>query len=215
VAAVIAPLFVFDSHDVWKPVPVEGSLDAANVKGRPTMAFDHLDMPARMQPVDLPVVGYHRVVRGGSLYWHQFWLWYLYNDWSVAGVGRHEGDWEFVQIGCLDSQGNVPILVTGSEHHSGGKREYWACELGSLGRPVIYVAKGSHANYFSAGSQGGGQDHCDGKAPIPDIEWRDFGPWATWHGRWGNSTGPGRSPESPGCQGARWAAPHLYHSASS
>jgi hypothetical protein len=173
-----------------------------------------LDFRADMRQPGLPPVGYHRTVDGGGLTWRQFWLFYLYNPWSVAGVGKHEGDWEFVQIGCTDEAGEHPVLVTGSQHHSGGKREHWACKLTADARPFIYVALGSHANYFAPGVQGGGTDRCDGAGRTlgRDVEWREFGLWASWPGRWGNSTGEGKSPESPGCQGHRWTAPHLYHS---
>jgi hypothetical protein len=72
------------------------------------------------------------------------------------------------------------------------------------------VAKGSHANYFTPGDRF--DDIADGRGKkLTDIEWRDFGLWFDWLGRWGNSTGPGRSHESPGCQGERWHAPQLYH----
>ena len=49
-------------------------------------------------------------------------------------------------------------------------------------------------------------------AVLDDLEWHDFGDWKSWPGQWGNSTGPGRSPQSPACQGARWNAPAQYHS---
>jgi len=75
---------------------------------------------------------------------------------------------------------------------------------------VIYVALGSHANFFTPGDRG--QDVANGRGKkLADIEWRPFGGWAAWPGIWGNSTGPGRSPESPGAQGERWHAPHMFH----
>jgi len=221
---VIPPVFVFDSRERWFPVGVEESLlphgyewtgDGWKVRGA-IFAAERLNFPADMRQPDLPPVGYHRVQKGGDLHWHQYWLWYLYNPWEVAGIGRHEGDWEFVQLGCTDKAGDEPVLLTCSQHHSGGKREAWACEA-FADRPVIYVAVGSHANYFTAG-QHGGIDRCNGKGRtfgdctddgMRAIEWRPFGAWASWPGRWGNSD---NSPQSPGRQGHRWSAPHLYHS---
>lgn len=220
----IVPVFVFDSREKWFPVGVEEALELATQPlpwGFPaitaTVAPEYrarIDFPAGMTQPDLPPVGYHRMQRGGGLYWHQWWLFYLYNPWSVAGVGKHEGDWEFVQTGCVDEAGDRPVLVTCSQHHSGGKREFWATTLGSErtspGRPFVYVARGSHANYFNRGIVGDGTDFCDGQGRIlADIEWRPFGPWASWPGRWGNSD---RSPESPARQAHRWSAPHLFHS---
>jgi hypothetical protein len=103
--------------------------------------------------------------------------------------------------------------MTASQHKSGGARMWWDVELRD-GRPVIYVALGSHANYFKPVNEipevG---DDGDGKGAVLDsMSWRTFGPWAQWKGRWGNSTGPGESPQSPGCQGDRWNHPERYHS---
>jgi hypothetical protein len=105
-----------------------------------------LNFPSDMRRVDLPPVGYDGMVRAVGLYWHQFWLWYLYNPWSVAGIGRHEGDWEFVQLACTDEAGDSPVLVTYSQHHTGSKREFWSVSLQN-GRPLVFVARDSHANY--------------------------------------------------------------------
>jgi hypothetical protein len=208
-----SPVFVFDSREKWFPVGVEESLTRYGVP-IPPVDQPRIDFPTSMktQPDDLAPVVYRREVRGGGLSWVQWWLWYLYNPWAVAGVGRHEGDWEFVQIGSANQS---PVLVTCSQHKTGGKREAWACEVQS-DHPRIYVARGSHAMYFAPGRQGGGLDDCDGRGRIlvpGDYEVREFGPWASWDGRWGNSTGEGKSPESPGQQGVRWSAPHLFHSA--
>ena len=76
------------------------------------------------------------------------------------------------------------------------------------------MALGSHANYFEPPH---GipeiEDEGDGNGEELDaIVWRDFGDWAIWPGLWGNSRGPGNSPQSPGSQGDRWVAPHRYHS---
>lgn len=213
----ILPVFVFDSRESFWPIGVEDSLAATKAKlprsftsEAEASSTDRIDFPAGMRHPVLPPVAYHRVLADRHLWWHQLWLWFVYNPWEIAGVGKHEGDWELVQIGCADKAGNRPVLVTGSQHHTGGKHEFWACQLRG-GRPVIYVARGSHANYFSLGAQGG-LDVCDGKGLLlEDYEVREFGAWASWPGRWGNSTGEGKSPESPGCQGIRWRAPAAYH----
>ena len=168
--------------------------------------------PTMRDPTDTPVVGYHhRAVAGVSLWWHQFWLWYLYNPWNVAGAGEHGRSWEFVQLASVDAAGDRPVLVTASQHRGGEKREFWRCELAN-GRPVIYVAAlGSHANFFTPGDRG--LDEADGEGrTLSRIGWREFDAWATWPGMWGNSTGVGRSPTSPGTQGDRWRLPYVYHS---
>ncbi|HEY6780360.1 MAG TPA: Vps62-related protein [Thermoleophilaceae bacterium] len=212
----IAPIFKLNTTERWRPQPVEtveklgtiadGPID---LNGLPD-AGGRMNFPPDMKdPTNTPVVGYHRSLRKANLWWHQFWLWYLYNPWEIAGFGKHEGDWEFVQLGCTDKAGDKPVLVTASQHKTGEKREYWRCELID-GRPVIYVALGSHANYFTPGDRG--EDVANGRGKVYDeIDWRDFGDWATWPGMWGNSTGAGRSPDSPGSQRERWELPHVYH----
>jgi hypothetical protein len=213
------PIFRFCKSETWFPVGVEDSLDLFKYRwvhatwqkydGR---SVDRINLPADMFQPALPLVVYHRIVPGGGLDWHQYWLWYLYNPWAVGGLGKHEGDWEFVQIGMTPEPYVEPILMTCSQHHNGGKREYWAVETVD-NRPVVYVALGSHANYFAIGRQGGGIDLCDGEGlEMSNYEIRDFGKWACWPGRWGNSTGEGKSPESPGHQTMRWKCPHVYHS---
>ena len=213
----ITPIFKLDSSEKWRPQPVETAERFGRIGGQPFQlaalppAGGRMDFPAGMtDPTDTPVAGYHRAVQKANLYWHQFWLWYLYNPWEVLGIGKHKGDWEFVQIATIDAAGQKPVLMTASQHHSGEKREFWRCEVVD-GRPVVYVAIGSHANYFTPGDRG--DDSADGQGRELDIiDWRDFGPWATWPGLWGNSTGAGRSPDSPGNQHPRWDRPHIFHS---
>lgn len=227
----VKPIFLFDSQEQWFPVGVEESLRASKASlvlstgSRCDLATAHadyawwneakgvrLDFPKEMRhPASLPPVVYNRTQKGGGLVWDQYWLWYLYNPKNYAGVGKHEGDWEFVQIGYVGEQ---PVLMTCSQHHTGGKREFWNVQLReSDKRPVVYVARDSHANYFAPVQNI--EDVADGRGKIlADYEVRPFWPWASWGGRWGNSTGEGQSPQSPGQQGARWSKPHIYHSRS-
>lgn len=224
------PIFVLDSREEFKPVAVESveALDAelVNSDGSDGGKVKLADLPDSGGWINLPPdprayeqameekfgnVGYRRTVKGGGLTWVQHWLWYLYNPKKVLVTGNHEGDWEFVQVGFA---GDQPVCVTTSQHHSGGARMWWEVQLEGQ-RPQVYVALGSHANYFEPVDQlpeiG---DDGDGKGErLTKIEWREFEePWATWPGQWGNSRGQGHSPDSPGRQGNRWAAPHRYHS---
>jgi hypothetical protein len=105
----------------------------------------------------------------------------------------------------------VPVLVTYSQHHTGSKREFWAASQKN-GRPLVYVARDSHANYLAPLDNF--EDSCDARGKrLEQVEWRDFGKWADWKGRWGSSSGEGKSPESPGRQLVRWKSPHMFHSA--
>jgi hypothetical protein len=211
----IEPLLVLDSRELWLPCAVDTLLECGATVGPLSLkslgqlagaaAGDTIDMPKMVQP-DVPPVGYHRVKDGGSLWWHQFWTWWLYNPKRYAGFGEHEGDWEMVQLGCRDPEGNVPILMTFSQHGGGEKREFWRTELGPGGRPFVYVARDSHAGY--PGQHRDVTDIADGKGKmLVEMEWREFGDWASYPGRWGNSE------NSPGPLTTRraWVAPHAYH----
>jgi hypothetical protein len=208
----ISPLLVLDSREMWYPTEVEAIYQVdAKVDGAPADLANlpdggRIDFPPDMAQPDTPVVGYHRVVKAGGLFWHQFWLWYLYNPKKYAGFGEHEGDWEMVQIGCVDEFGEGPILITCSQHDSGEKREFWRTELGVENRPAIYVARDSHANYFAP--QRDVTDQVDGKGKqLLQVDWRQFGSWVNWNGKWGNSS------NSPGPLTTRraWTAPHAWH----
>jgi Vacuolar protein sorting-associated protein 62 len=223
------PIFVFDSREEFMPVAVDSveALDAEIINPDDTdggkVALD--DLPGGGGWINLPPdprryegqmeeqfgkVGYRRAVDGGGLSWVQYWLWYLYNPKKVVVTGNHEGDWEFVQVGYAGGQ---PVCMTTSQHHSGGARMWWEVEVEN-GRPIVYVALGSHANYFKPVDQLPeiGDDGDGAGARLDAIQWREFGSWAAWPGQWGNSRGQGHSPDSPGSQGNRWKRPHLYHS---
>jgi hypothetical protein len=182
----ITPILIFDSNEKWFPVGVEESLEAVGVE----FEDEPLNFPSTMRQPKLPPVGYHRVVAEENVWWHLFGFWYLYNPKTYGpGVGRHEGDWEWVILGCNDKAGNHPFCVYGSQHQNGASRVAWKCERRPKardGRPVIYVAEGSHANYL--GPVDNLEDTADGKGRVlDDIEWRGFGLWADRPWRWGNS----------------------------
>jgi hypothetical protein len=202
----IAPIFVLDSHELWRPVGVEESLRTAGLDVAKSLVDPLcIDFPSKLKPAKLPFVGYWRVVRGDVPWWHQFWLWYPHNPKNYVVKGEHEGDWEVVQVGTIGKDGSGPVLISCSRHQAGGKREYWAAEQHE-GRAVIYVARDSHAHYFAP--MNNLEDQADGKGAVLDtIEWRRFGAWATYKGRWGNSD---TSPVSPGRQFV-WGSPHLWH----
>ena len=208
----ITPAMTLDSREKWRPCAVETILDVgATINGYQVdlnalpAAGGKIDFPKDMKQPDTPLVGYHRVMQGGGLWWHQFWTFWLYNPKKYAGFGMHEGDWEMVQLGCIDDDGEYPVLMTCSQHDGGERREYWRVEL-THDMPKVYAARDSHANYFSVHSDV--TDQADGKGDVLPIEWRDFGIWAEWPGKWGNSD------NSPGPLSTRraWQAPHAYHS---
>jgi parallel beta-helix repeat protein len=88
----------------------------------------------------------------------QYWFYYYDNDWS----NHHEGDWEMIQV-VLDSD-ETPKYAAYSQHRehfgfSGPTRRLWEYvetipkdgPKDGEWHPVVYVARGSHANYFEQG----------------------------------------------------------------
>jgi hypothetical protein len=169
---------------------------------------------------------YGRTLTREGRIWLQYWFWLYYNPKHLLGFGRHEGDWEMIQLG-LDGQGE-PELVTYAQHDRGERKLFSEIEHHEDAEglhPVVYVAPFSHASYFEAGTHFylGGTDNPDGGIvpPLPRVV--AFGDWEDWIGLWGNSRGVlwrlsgklgGRSPRSPGQQGAKWNEPEAFHESS-
>jgi hypothetical protein len=82
----------------------------------------------------------------------QYWFLYLFNDFA----NRHESDWEHITVYVLPKEdGSVaprdPDTIYYSAHEGGHKRP-WKDVRKFAARPVVFVARGSHANYFEPGS---------------------------------------------------------------
>jgi hypothetical protein len=160
---------------------------------------------------------YGRVVEDGGRTWLQYWLWCYYNPKHLLGFGKHEGDWEMVQVG-LGADGS-PEVATYSQHEGAEGHDWDDIRHHQDDHPVVYVAPLSHACYFEPGAHPYvvGVDNPDDTLPpmLPRVE--ALGDWKTWTGRWGNSTGVGggqlggRSPASPGRQGQKWDHPNAWH----
>ncbi|MHB1416408.1 MAG: putative Ig domain-containing protein [Chloroflexota bacterium] len=100
----------------------------------------------------------------------QYWFFYYFNDWKI---NRHEGDWECIVL-IFDTTGlsqlttedkaehlfysGQPVLVGYSQHEylsthePNGQRKDWSDmrqgDQREGTRPIVYVAEGSHANFF-------------------------------------------------------------------
>jgi hypothetical protein len=87
----------------------------------------------------------------------EYWYWYWYDFWSGTFPPSdyvwqaHEGDWEVVTV-LLTAAGR-PLSV-GYSQHSCGKVRSWAKvpRWRGTNHPVVFVALGTHANYFTAGA---------------------------------------------------------------
>jgi hypothetical protein len=101
---------------------------------------------------------YGRVARTADRIVLQYWLFY-YDDALLlppTPVGvfwqAHEGDWEVVNV-VLD-QNEQPLEAAYSQHCTGERMSWSRVEKSPAdsAHPVVYVALGSHANYFSPGA---------------------------------------------------------------
>ena len=113
-------------------------------------------------------------------------------------AGLHEGDWEMIQIHLSHGK---PDHAVYAQHKVAEGRDWRQVDLlPRTQRPIVSVARGSHASYFEPGTQWTGQwfDHADGKRRSPELELEvtdESEPkfrWLRWPGRWGTS-GPARA----------------------
>src|SRR3954449_8960639 len=168
------------------------------------------------------VYGHVAVDRNGAT-WLQYWYCYLFNDYNLIGTfikaGLHEGDWEMVQL-RLGPDGAPDHAVYAQHAHAAGRPWDQVERVPGTGRPVVYVARGSHAAYFEPGTKWTGLwfDYADGKRQSPERQRlvhvadgdHDFH-WVRWPGHWGDTprgggVAPADSPRSPGVR-KHWRDP--------
>jgi len=160
-----------------------------------------------------PVV-YRREAAG----WVQFWIWLPGNrqDRGILRSGRHAGDWELVQYRADGSEA-VYAQHSGAERCSGRDVERRG------GRPVVYLANGSHAAYFHAGTRDrmwpDPNDEADGRGAVqrPRAEPVSASSpgWMRFPGHWGGARAgwfppEQSSPRGPAFQGVRWDDPDAW-----
>ena len=82
--------------------------------------------------------------------WLQYWMFFAAQeqDRGVLRTGRHAGDWEVVQYAVRDG-----ALVRGvySQHRGAERCPAGAIRTSPRGRPLVFLANGSHAAYFVPG----------------------------------------------------------------
>jgi len=115
----------------------------------------------------------------------QYWMFYAFNN---GELNQHEGDWEMVQV-VIPS--NDTKWVAYSQHY-GGQMAKWDQVEREGDNIKVYVALGSHANYFRSysGKLGIANDIVSDDGiilrsndyvlePLEDQDWLDFA------GKWG------------------------------
>jgi hypothetical protein len=176
---------------------------------------------------DYPNRTYGRVVPniadGGWIL--QYWLFYYDNPKTYWTRGQHEGDWEMIQVHLGPDL--APTFATYAQHGWGEKCAWPSVELTDSGRPVVYVAEGSHASYFSSGYHFNddpgsddplayGNDYADGTTDptVPVVQDITTAPgWLAWKGHWGGTPAAfqtGGSPTGPAFQGLKWSDPDAW-----
>jgi hypothetical protein len=102
-----------------------------------------------------PVV-YGHLVHDGDHTVLQYWFFYYDDVYSYSRPPSdfiwqaHEGDWEVVNV-VLDGD-EQPVSTAYSQHCLGQTRTWANTTKVQVTHPVVYVALGSHANYFTAGT---------------------------------------------------------------
>ncbi len=172
------------------------------------VAADQPMPPLRQSDPEYRNRAYGRVARRDGTRWLQYWFWLYHNPKNLFGWGKHEGDWEMIQIRLGDD--DRPVSASYSQHSHGETRPWDDVHRRDETHPVVYLAPFSHAAYFRPETHfyGTGVDNPAGHGPGVLVELEPFGDWVSWPGRWGGDLGRrivgtrvGRSPRSPGCQG--------------
>jgi hypothetical protein len=157
---------------------------------------------------------YGRVAEATDRVWLQYWFFYFYNDYHLAGdLGLHEGDWEMVQF-RLD--GDKPDLAVYAQHRQ-AQAEAWEDIKRQGDTPLVYVARGSHASYFKPGyhETEAWYDIADGRGRTVRPQLHVVSPnppgWLQWRGIWGGTRARIRdleqpSPDAP-CRHKQWEHP--------
>ena len=204
-----------------------------DLPGRPENPGCRYEVDALRYTRDLPSTVYARVVADdehGGLYL-QYWLFYYFNDWN----NRHEADWELIQLyfGASSPEEALtqePVSIGLSQHRTGEVAAWSDSKLKRIGsHPIVHVAVGSHANYFSPGLYlGRGEDGrgmgCDEASfphrrvmPIvtllpPVVRGADdpFA-WISYKGYWGEVGGHASEGSTALATKQTWLRPAAWH----
>lgn len=82
----------------------------------------------------------------------QYWQFYAFNDWH----NTHEADWEFVTVRLTEQATGIwrPTAAAYSSHLGGQWRTWDDVQKSDEIHPKVFVAQGSHAQYFESKQEG-------------------------------------------------------------
>ena len=152
----------------------------------------------------------------------QYWLFSLYNDWN----DRHEGDWEMIQL-LFEADDVAGALATSPStvafaQHEGAELSDWEggpLQVSGGSHPVVFVAEGSHASYFSAeqwfGKSAQSGFGCDntlgpGRRVEPQVTLLDEAAppaWLGFEGHWGEQRPSFNNGPTGPITKTQWTAP--------
>jgi hypothetical protein len=162
--ATYEPVMRFDPLEPFQPVKVQSFLtDAVLSDGNldqvgcsPAMPLGGLDCYAAAAATGGGPTLYGHVVHEHGDIVLQYWAFYYGDVYSYTYPAgdfiwqAHEGDWEVVSV-VLGSD-EQPLYVAYSQHCSGQRHAWAATTRVDDTHPVVHVALGSHANYFTSGT---------------------------------------------------------------
>ena len=152
---ILADFFITNSD-----VDDEGNLklDKDDLGGAVQLQFAYYEWNLK---VDNPVY-FHAGIEeyyGENYIFVQYWFHYLYNYHDA--FPNHEGEWEMIVVILKDDESirngtsfPEPYMVAYS-HHLSGNKLLWTSKIEEeehKNHPVVYVARGSHASYFTGKS---------------------------------------------------------------
>ena len=189
---------------------------------RPIYALDARDGSPVAGVQGGPPASYGRAApaaKGGR--WLQYWRWHADNpqDRGILRTGRHEGDWELVQVRVDAAEQPVEAVYA---QHSGAERCGWPAVRTRDDAPVAFLANGSHAAYFRSGVRDrtfpDPNDEAGGRGRIQRprlVLINERSPeWMRFSGRWGASRArwpaESSSPRGPAYQGESWNDPSAF-----
>src|SRR5581483_5143077 len=164
----------------------------------------------------------------------QYWFFYVFNDFN----DKHEGDWEMIQLDFEAASASQALrtrpAVLGYSQHQSAERARWGdskLQLVDGTHHVVYVAPGSHANYFTSAlhlgrgaAQGVGCDDTSGPSrqlrpqvtlvPSDRTAYLRAYPWLGFEGNWGEEhRGFYNGPTGPNTD-VQWTQPLSWAAAS-
>jgi len=153
-----APIFRLHSKEVFLPSSFDYVLGNVHVEGSILRINQTLTKPEQILPWfygtnnPTPYILYSESKANPNMWTANYFLFYPYNKGkTILGyqIGNHVGDWEHASITFINSN---PITITWS-YHAKFESVPWSSNVVSKlgGRPVFYIAKGSHGVHPSVG----------------------------------------------------------------